>query len=172
MMTPEQQNQLAQSVKSFGLLARLFCWLEIIHLKRTLSKKEQIESMIYGIHKASFVLMVATDKHLHFIDKGWFHSRVEDYQYQHIESVEYDTSLLAGMVRLQAAQGMIDLRFAPNRFIGKFVSTVESHMNEHRNYGAEKSDVNQLERLAQLHKSGDLTDEEFRAEKAKIISPK
>lgn len=170
MLSKKQQLDLVNNMQGFGIFGRLIGRMEISQLRHLLLDREDIEAMIYGVHEGSFVLMVATNQRLIFIDRGWFNSRIDDYQYNHLESVEYDLSLLSGMVKIFAAQGTIFLKFAPNRLIHNFVSILESHMG--RSARPESSNIEQLERLATMHRNGDLSDAEFKSEKAKIINSK
>jgi len=172
-LTKKQQNDLVSQTSNFGLIGRVIGRMEISQLKYLLRSKEDIESLIYGIHEGSFVMMVATNERLLFIDRGWLNSRADDYQYDHIESIEYDISLISGMVRVLASQGTIFLKFVPNKLIHGFVKTIESHMGSRvPESKIELSEIEQIEHLSKLHRFGDLTDEEFKVEKSKIINSK
>lgn len=175
MLSLQQNDSIRVITRKFGLLGRLFSQMELNELKKLLSKSEKIEAIIYGVHRGSFVIMVATDERLHFIDKRLFNSRVEDFDYLNIESIEYDLSVMSGMVRLNSASGMIDLRYAPNNLIHKFVSVVEYKMQHSRKVSTSSkrkiaSDIESLERLADLRHKGDLSEAEFQIEKDKIIN--
>jgi|GEM_PF-6391555 len=174
LLTRQQQDDVARFVRRFGLLGKTVGRMELSQLKNVLLETEKVESMIYGVTKGAFVMMIATNERLHFIDQGLFNSRIDDYEYSRIESIEYDLSLVAGMVRIFAAQGTIKLKFVPNRLLNEFVTVVESHMGRKLpksvNGGGKTSEVDKLEKLSKLHQKGELTDEEFKVEKTKIIT--
>jgi len=143
--------------------------------------------------------MAATNERVYYIDKRFMNSRIDGYSYTHIESINYDIGVMAGMVSLAAANGTIELRFAPNKLIRRFVRVTQQRIHRahtrHKSTQINQSPINpelaqqqstysqqqaqpqnsyineleMLERLAKLHADGAITETEFQTEKAKII---
>ena len=173
MVTKKQQNSIDMWMKKFGPIGRLLInKMEVRELKKLLSQSEEIEAMMYGIRNAAVVFMVVTDRRLYYIDKRFMGSQVEDYYYDHIESVEYDLGVFAGMVRVVAPNGVIELKFVPNKFIRPFVTAVEYRIYQTRSSDnkSKNNDVDDLERLLRLKEKGAITPKEYITEKRKIIS--
>ncbi len=174
MLSAKQEKSIAKITNRFGLFGHLLSQMELNELRNILSKAEEVEAMIYGYHNGTFALMVATNEVLHFIDKRLFDSRIEDFDYFNIETIEYDQSVMWGMIKMTAANNTIELKYAPKHLLYHFASVVEYKMQRSRKRSASKStidsEINTLERLAQMRHKGDLTETEFQLEKAKIIN--
>ncbi len=174
MISSKQAKSISNITNRFGLFGHLLSQMELKELKKILSKDEEVEAIIYGYHKGTFALLVATNEMLHFIDKRLFNSRIEDFDYLNIETIEYDQSVMSGMIKMAASNSTIELKYAPKHLLYQFASVVEYKVHRSKKRSASKSttdsEISSLERLAQMRHKGDLTETEFQIEKAKIIN--
>ena len=196
MATQKQLEQIEVCKKDFGALGKVIGIMEISELKKALTPDETVEALVYGTNNSSFVFMVATSERVYYIDKRLMNSRIDGYSYSHIESINYDIGILAGMVSLATANGTIELRFAPNKLIRRFVSVTQQRIHKAHSMRRRKPvqptqtmqpqqepqfqqqapahvdyayELELLERLAKLHNDGALNDEQYETQKNKII---
>ena len=174
MITKKQQDDIDKHYARFSWLARLMCKLEMKQLNQVINPEDSIEGMVYGMHRGAFALLVATDERLFFIDKRLVTMRVDEFQFQHIESMQYDFGVAYGMIKVTTANKFFDLKLVPNRMLKPFVMKVNNHAkrkiwtDESSNFSA--TDMDELERLSMLHRQGDLSDQEFTDAKTRIIN--
>jgi hypothetical protein len=83
-------------------------WLlrrEIDKLPRLLPRGEEIVHMAQGRHEGGTGLIVVTDRRLMFVEQGIGHSRVEDFPYVDISSVQADVSVVSSELTLSRFDG-------------------------------------------------------------------
>jgi hypothetical protein len=195
MASQQQIEQIEACKKDFGLLGKVIGIMEISELKKALTPNEVVEALVYGTNNSSFVFMAATNERVYYIDKRLMNSRIDGYSYSHIESINYDIGVFAGMVSLVAANGAIELRFAPNKLIRRFVSITQQRIHKAHSMRRKSiqpsrpvqsqqepqfqqqlqspvdyaNELDLLERLAKLHNDGALSDDQYETQKKKII---
>lgn len=143
MATRQQLKQIEDCRKDFGFIGNLIGRMEIGELKKTLTPQETVEALVYGTNNNSFVFMAATNERVYYIDKRFMNSRIDGYSYTHIESINYDIGVMAGMVSLAAANGTIELRFAPNKLIRRFVRVTQDRIHRAHSRQQKPTQINQ-----------------------------
>lgn len=74
---------------------------EIKELPNILWHDETIENMIMGTYNNGNGILVATNRRLVFVDKGFlFGLTVEDFSYDKISSIQYETGILLGKLTI------------------------------------------------------------------------
>lgn len=135
---------------------------------------EVVENIIAGFYNNGHGLLIATQKRLIFVDKGLFSLKVEDFPYEKITSVQYESGIMSGKITILASgnKAIID---NTNKTTGKeFSESVRlkiSSNNITKNNNVVQDDVySKLEKIAKLKDQGILTQEEFEFQKAKLLS--
>lgn len=146
----------------------------IKELARIMDDGEAIHAVVDGYYgpDEECGLFLATEKRLIYIHKGILWGvHVEIFDYKNIISLQYSSDPYCGRVRIDMNGHYSFLKTVPGENEAGFVETVRRYMKsaEGRRGGASTDILSQLERLATLHASGALSDEEFTAAKRKIL---
>lgn len=154
-------------------------WLaqkEIKELPNILWDDEIVEKLIRGRFNKGTGVLVATNKRLVFVDKGMlFGLKVEDFAYDKISSIQYETGILMGKIKIFASGNTAEIDKIPKKHARDFAESARARMTgvmEHvsTSKNTETIDVaTQLEKLVKLKEQGVLTDEEFQTQKKKIL---
>lgn len=120
-------------------------------------------------------MVFATDRRIIFLDKGIVSLKFEEFRYPQVTSIEFETKLLMGAVTFTVAGNRKEIQAAPKAEVKPFVDTVKAEIAKTKtaapNTSAEPRDVvDQLQKLASLKVQGILTEEEFIAQKAKLLA--
>ncbi len=153
---------------------------EIKELPNILWDDEKVENLIQGTYNNGNGILVATNKRLVFIDKGLiFGLKVEDFPYDKISSIQYETGLIFGKLTIFTTgnKAIIDNVIKSNvRTFGDWVrarisKSVENAIKSNQTISVSQLDlVEQLTKLAKLKEAGILTEEEFQLQKTKLLS--
>ena len=79
---------------------RFFGRKEIKELPNILWENENVENLIMGLYNNGNGILVATAKRLIFVDKGIMSLRVEDFPYDKISSIQYETGWVFGTLTI------------------------------------------------------------------------
>ena len=128
---------------------------------------------------ASIGVLVATDRRAVFVDKGMLGSlTVEDFPYSAIQSVEASTGMALGSIVIKSAGGSEKISGINKGSTHELANLIRSKAREFQATSAMAtatavappvSTADELLKLAQLRDAGVLTDEEFAAQKAKLL---
>jgi Bacterial PH domain/Short C-terminal domain len=161
---------------------------EVKELPNVLWDDEKIEKLIIGTYggAAGTGVLVATNKRLVFVDKGMMNLRVEDFPYDKITSIQYKTGMMLGELTIFASGNKAEIKNVNKGQCRNFAETVRARItaaSEHASYREPASQtaapqsadaggdlVSQIERLGRLREQGHLTDEEFQAQKEKLLA--
>lgn len=152
---------------------------EIKELPSILWEDEKVENIIQGTYNNGNGVLVATNIRLVFVDKGLlFGLKVEDFPYDKISSIQYETGILMGKLTIFTSgnKAIIDnvikakVRVFGDSIRAKISSPKEVLNNNSQINNHQPLDVaDQLERLAKLKVQGILNEEEFLQQKMKIL---
>jgi len=171
MPTLEDVNN---QIKGLSGLQKYLGRKEIKELPNILWPDEKIENLVQGTYANGNGILVATTKRLVFVNKGlMFGLKVEDFPYEKISSVQYETGLVFGKLTIFASgnKAMIEnMDKASTRTFGDWLRsriTKKEEPIQQANAGDDK--ITQLERLGKLKEQGILTESEFNAQKKAIL---
>ncbi len=156
---------------------------EINELPNILWQDEIIEGVVQGYYHSGGALLVATTKRLIFISRG-LRLHVEDFSYDKISSIQHETGLIGGSIKVFASGNNAEITNVPKAYVKGFADFVRakiSGMKEHpavtAHYASTSSShppgediIIQIERLAKLKDQGILTEEEFQTKKQELLS--
>ena len=178
-------EEIKTQVSNLSGAAKFLASKELKALPGILWHDENVEMIVQGLYGKGFGILVATNKRVIFVDKGLlFGLRVEDFPYDKISSIQYETGLIYGTMTIFTSgnRALIERVNKQNcRNFGDYVRARITKQAENHSFVAapiiiqpaptdNKSAIDQLERLAKLKESGLLTEDEFNKEKGKILN--
>lgn len=147
---------------------------EINELPNVLWPNERIEQFGGGTYEGKSGVLVATNRRLIFLDKGLIRLKVEDFPYDKITSIRVETGLLQGKLTIMGSGNDAVIDRVPKDQAQRLGDHVRRRLNKaaqppaaDRSGGGDV--VSQLERLAKLRQQGLLTDQEFAAQKRRLL---
>jgi Short C-terminal domain/Bacterial PH domain len=173
-LSQEQLNQLGQMLDS--QLSTNRGGAELI--AQALAADEQIIATDVGAIGKTDVVLCATDRRLIIAGKVFFFREFHEFPYSRINSLDIGgvSFGIVGMqdLRINAAGGGISVRVYSPRdaqdFIGKVNGQLARQSESHTRTESADDVAAALERLARVHREGAITDEEFAAKKAELLS--
>lgn len=139
-----------------------------------------LEANIFKIKGKEPVLFVITDKRLIFYFKVLWNEKAEQIPLSEIRSHDIERNgLLGAALRISALTKtvVVDLEYkqeilaAIDEIVNTFRNKVARRLHDTSTSPPDKSDMlEQIERLAELHKKGILTAEEFHAKKSELLA--
>jgi hypothetical protein len=147
---------------------------EINELPQILAPSEKIDHIIQGTYNNGQGILVSTNRRLLFVDKGLVYGlKVEDFPLDKISSIQYETGLLLGKVKVHTSGNIAtidNVEKASARIFAEFVRDKLSQPKESQSQNTPQPDIlGQLEKLAKLKESGILSEEEFVEQKKKLL---
>jgi len=147
---------------------------DIKELAKILSTDEEVLHAASGMYQDRQGLIVATTKRVIFMHKGMFSLKLEDFSYDKITSVQYETGFLNAKIIVHASGNKAEIRNATNAQARSFGDWLREKIStkpatELAKTVPTSSVADQLEKLASLKDRGLLTDEEFSSEKKKLL---
>jgi hypothetical protein len=152
---------------------------ELRKLTEKLGEGEDVVNLARGQYDGKTGLLVITDRRVVFTEQGMVRSRLEDFPYEKISSVQTETGVVFGKLTIFASgnKAIIE-RVAPKERVPEIGDYVRARLSADATKSvatpveaasAESSPMDQLRQLGELHDAGILTDEEFEAKKAALL---
>jgi hypothetical protein len=155
---------------------------EIKELPSILWEDENVERLVQGTYGGMGIL-VATNKRLIFVDKGIAKLRVEDFPYDKITSIQYKTGWTLGEITVFASGNKAEIKNVAKDQCKLFADSVRARITAASPHASAPGApitpapsvsggdvVDQLERLAKLKEQGILSEEEFAAQKQRVLN--
>ena len=155
---------------------------EVSHLPEILDDDEHIKYLTSGLMDGTTWLFVCTQRRIILIDYGLFFGVTQkEMALENINSISYTTGIFFGSIEVWHGGAKMLIENCQKATVKPFVDAVNAAKKElngntgatsspaPQNTGAAVDVVSQLERLAALKEKGILSDEEFAAQKAKIL---
>lgn len=177
MPTLDEVKAQVQKLQGFD---RFIAKKEIKELPNILWENEQVENLILGFYNNGNGILVGTSKRLIFIDKGLISLKVEDFPYDKITSIQYETGWVFGKLTIFSSgnKAVIDnVEKNQTKAFGEWVRARISSNTQNQIQTPPQTQtqpngddtIAKLEKLAKLKEQGILTQEEFDSQKAKIL---
>lgn len=181
-------EQIRESLKRVDGVSGFLGRKEIKELPSILWEDELPETLVQGNYNNSIGVLFATNKRLLFVDKGFLGGlKVEDFPYDKITSIQYETGMLMGRLTIFAAGNRAEITQCDKKLVrafGEFVRARTSGRHESHAPTSQPTSVpvnsgtsdktndvlTQLERLAKLKEQGILSDTELEEQKAKLLA--
>lgn len=108
-------------------------WLvakEMKVLPELLMAEETPQAIVKGIYDKANGLLVATNKRLLFLDKGWFSMKVKEIPWEKVSSLEWSTGWLSGEITLTASGTKEKIeQVVPKESVKPFVEKVRQYVH-------------------------------------------
>ena len=155
-------------------MAKMLPSPEMKGLPEVLNASETICGIASGLYSGRNGIIVATNERVFFFEKGrvWG-SKLEEFRYENITSVQYSTGFIGGDITIFVAGNAAKIDMVPNVYCKPFVDAVQKIIGSRSTPPLTSNDEDflaKLERLAALKSAGMLTDEEFKAAKLKLLT--
>ena len=173
--------EIQEQIRNLDGLSRLLGRKEIKELPDILWEDERVEAIVQGVYNKKLGILVASNKRLIFVKKGLLYGlQVEDFPYDKITSIQYETGLMYGKIKIFSSGNKAEIEQVEKRrardfseYIRARISGVTKHASYHEQAAAAKDPyddmLTKLERLPQLKERGILTEEEFQEQKQAIL---
>lgn len=152
---------------------------EFLHFPQIAMPGEAPIAISSGLMDANTWLIILTNQRVIFLDKGMFFGvKQVAIDLSTISSVGGQTKILFGQIVIAAGGYTYTIEDVPKKNVIPFTNMVKQAMEDLRQGRASNANqpqttindpLEQLERLASLKEKGILTEEEFQAQKAKIL---
>ncbi|HSW85350.1 MAG TPA: PH domain-containing protein [Candidatus Saccharimonadales bacterium] len=159
---------------------------EINKAKRVLAQGETILDVTTGIgtvrrmgqQQKRYGVLLVTDRRVIFFTKKLGGYEMSDHVYGLLTSVDYKKGMIKGNLNLSASGDHYHISQIPKNDVERLAQRIRAQMAAVRSHSApapnsdsDKSGIpEQIKKLAILHKQGVLTDSEFTAKKADLLS--
>jgi len=168
--------EIEAQIKKLDNYSRFSGRRELKELPRLMWEDETVEKIVQGLYENKSGILVATNKRLLFVDKGLvFGLKVEDFPYNKITSIQYQTGILFGKITIFASGNRAEITRIFKAQVQSFCDYVRARTTGVSEHASNKDSNNHsdkislLEKLAKLKENGTLTDKEFKQEKEKIL---
>jgi hypothetical protein len=146
---------------------------EIRRLKKHLRADERILALTSGMMEHRTWLGLCTNERIIFLNCGMIYGeQLVQIPLARVQSVDHEFGLLFGYIRVWDGASHFMLRWVMKHSIQPFVQAVQNSiagLNSPTTGRDEVDVVSQLEKLADLRDRGALTDDEFRAQKKRLL---
>lgn len=173
-----KKKQIEEKLESYDWGSKYLGRREIEKLPELLWEDEEFETLIQGVYNNGHGILCATNRRLIFIDKKiFFGIKVEDFSYDKVTSISYETGILFGKITLFAAGNKAEILQTSKSSVKVFVDHIRTKLSDsvrHNSISGKPDETNDriaaLERLSKLKSDGILTEEEFQKEKQSILN--
>ena len=116
------------------------CRRSLEHLPNLLSEGEKVERIIEGFYMTGTALsatntggggsiLVATDRRLIFLYKGWFRVASEDFRYAQVSSIQCESGLLMATLTVRSVEGRTKISQLDKDQAQSFAAHVSSNLS-------------------------------------------
>lgn len=170
-------EEIQEQVKGLDGGSKFLGGREIKELPKILWEGENVEAIVQGMYRNGLGILVATDRRLVFVDKGVVGVKVEDFPYDKISSIQYETGMLMGGITIFASGNRSEIDKVPKDRVRPFAEYVRAKISAPALPASTAAPpvasgadvVTQLKDLAALRDAGVLTEDEFATQKAKLL---
>lgn len=161
---------------------QFFTKKELNHLPHVLHDGEEILAFTTGMMNNNTWLITLTDKRIIFLDKGLIYGlRQTAIDLDKVNAVSGETGIMFGSISIQDGASGYQIRNVWKKTVVRFTNRVQQAIEARKSRfmqpaaaapaaATDDDIILKLERLATLRERGVLTDEEFAAQKARILA--
>ena len=168
-----RMNDLQQELKDVGVMPSFIGRKEVNELPKILDQDEKVVALVTGVYNKGLGILVATPRRLLFVDKGMIYGlKIEDFGLDKVSSIQYSSGMLTADVTIMASGNAAKIDSVEKTAGRDFCDKVRSLLSQKpaAPVAAQQVDVaDQLEKFAVLKEKGIITQEEFDAQKKKLL---
>jgi len=172
-------KEIQQQIKALGDVDNFGTKKEIKYLPDILADDEMVLALTSGLMDGNTWLIVCTGKRVIFLDKGMIYGlKQRETPLERINSIEQKTGMIFGSIGIWDGAALMEIKNVMKKTVRPFVESVnrarealkaEKGGAQHSATLSSPDVASQLERLADLRDRGVLSDDEFQAQKNKIL---
>lgn len=176
-------DRLIEELAASKLNSRMGVRKELRKLPSLLNDRERVITLAAGLYDEVNGLVVATDRRVMFVGEGVLRSRLEDFPYEKISSVQTEKGLMLGSLIIFASGNKAVIKNMAKDRAAEFGDYVRSRISTPAvsqlhtaprprpppPSEADRDVYEQLRKLGELRDMGVLTDEEFAEKKADLL---
>jgi hypothetical protein len=174
-------EEIQKQIRNQSDLSKFLAKREIKELPSILWEDETVENIVQGMYVNHMGILVATNKRLLFIDKGLVKLKVEDFPYDKISSLQYETGWVSGKISIFTSGNRAEIERIDKKATKSFAEFLRARITSKsanvlavqrtdKTADDNEDKYTKLEKLAGLKAKGILTQEEFDKEKKKILA--
>lgn len=169
-------NEIKQQIKALGKDANTFgTKKEIRYLPEILDATEKVMGLTSGIMNGNTWLLVLTAKRVIFLDKGMIWGlKQSEIPLEKINSIEHETGLLFGTIAIWDGAAKAVIKNVIKNTVKPFVIALNKELDRIRSTkyptSAPVDLADQIKKLGDLKNQGLLTEDEFQAQKSKLLA--
>lgn len=173
------KKYIEEQLKKIDSKRRLGVGKELKHLHEVINEGENILGHTRGFYDGNTWLICVTNRRLLFLDKGMlsFGMKSTEIPLDSVGSVNYETKMMGGNITITAAgmdKHIGKMRKQDVKDVANLISEAAATMKKEIAGGggtvSEVSKMDELKKLAELKESGVISEEEFKEQKAKLLS--
>lgn len=170
------KKEIEQQINALGEAAHIFgTKKEVNALPDILVPGEEVKGLTSGVVKNATWLIVCTTKRILFLDKGLLYGLKQvEIPLDKVNSIEQKKGIFMGEITIWNGANQTKVEMVNKKSLGQFVNGVNEQIEKSKNRSnqpvASLDVADQLKKLAGLKDDGTLTEEEFQAQKRKILS--
>jgi hypothetical protein len=175
---PVPKTAIDAQMRKLQYFDQFFTRKEINHLPDVIREGEVLRALISGLYNGTTWLIVATNQRVLFLDKGMIYGLKQlDLPLNMIQGIAHKTGLIFGELTITTGGATWKVenlwkkgtqRFA--QIVSEQIQAAKTPPTTSTSTGSPDDFVSKLERLAKLRESGILTDEEFQAQKQRVLA--
>jgi hypothetical protein len=149
---------------------------EIRKLAGHLWEGERVEQLTTGTYGKGTGILARTDRRLLFLQDGWTSATSEDFPFTKISSVQWESGLVMGTVTIFASGNKAEIKNVPKQYGKGLVDSVRAIISAPAPAAPQPAPsagggdvLEQLQKLGALRDAGIVTEEEFAAQKARLL---
>lgn len=145
------------------------------YIKDMQQNNEDIVAMVTGNYKNKKMYLLTTNRRVVIFNKSWLNSTQIEIPIEKINSIGQSKGVIFGEIHIWDGSSKIVINNIPKKQIAKFVRATNEQMNNYKSFKieinktVEKDVTDKIEKLATLHKEGELTDYEFAMKKMELL---
>lgn len=174
---PATKTRIELQLENIGYEKSMFGRKEIGELPNLIAAEEEIFAIVQGFYNESQGILVGTNKRLLFVDKGLIYGlKVEDFGLDKITSIQYQSGIMFAELIILASGNTAKISQLGKTEARNFADKARQKLSDTKVNTSiaqviqQPLDIaDQIEKLASLKEKGILTQEEFDAQKKKLL---
>ena len=137
---PETRQDILDAMELMGKREKKAARRSIAHLPSMLLDDEKVERIVEGFYMTGTALsatntggggsiLVATDRRLIFLYKGWFKDASEDYRYAQISSIQCESGFATSKITVRSGEGKTKISSVVKEQAQSFANLVSGRLN-------------------------------------------
>lgn len=145
------------------------------YINEMIRENEEVVALVNGTYEGKDMYLLATNKRIIIFNKGWLSSTQVEIPIEKINSIGQSKGIVFGEIHIWDSSSKIVITNVHKNDIAKFVKIANEQMDNYKSFKievnktTERDTVDKIEKLAELHKEGTLTDYEFATKKMELL---